>query len=254
MARNDSKRATVALALILVLAPPAARAQQTVAFRLEIPAGIDRVEVTAVRLLGAGATLAELSHPITSIGGSNSVSLPLSVASLPDSVEVEYMADDGGTPGTATLYAVSGAAFAFDTPYFLAVPSPGGTIGPQAGDPATTPFFVLGAPRSPPPPRTDFGSPGCSFESVGSGALRARVQDDESGLARVDVRIASNLSVSVADFEPGTTEPVFVDATILDPGRTATLLIRAVDQEGNRTLCKRVLRRVDEQRTRLRRR
>jgi hypothetical protein len=250
MARAEGLRSTrrsrisilqVPLAALLLLGGTLAARAETVSFELEVPAGIDRIEVTAVRLLAAGAPVGSLSFSLSSQGGSNQVAIGITVTELPDAVEVEYLADDGGALGAPTLYVVSGAELVADTPYFLPAPSPGGTIGPQPGTLGSDAFFQLAAVAQP-NPTTDFVNPTCQVVRDG-GTLTATLQDGQSGLAEIEVLLARNAEVTVPAFTPGTTDPVEVLAQTLDPLRTLTLVLRATDQEGNFVLCHRVERR-----------
>jgi hypothetical protein len=236
------RRLRVPLAAALVLGGALSARAETVTFELEVPTGIDRIEVTAVRLLAAGVPVGSLSFSLSSQGGSNQVAIGITVTELPDAVEVEYLADDGGALGAPTLYVVSGAELVADTPYFLPAPSPGGTIGPQPGAVGSDAFFQLAAVAQP-NPTTDFVNPTCLAVRNGSGVLTATLQDGESGLADIEVLVSRNAEVTVPAFTPGTTEPVEVLAQTLDPARTLTLVLRATDQEGNFVLCHRVERR-----------
>lgn len=229
------------LALLAALVTPsAAAAQGTVSFRLEVPPGFGRVEVTAVRLLAAGVEVGNASIHLVSEGGSSFIAIGIPVAATPDTAEVDYVSGDAGGAGLPTLYRVTGAALAFDTPYALPTPSPGGTIGPQPAVEGDAVFRLL-LPRVP-PPRTDFTPPTCAITMPERGLLEARIQDTGSGLERIDVFAARNLEVETPAFTPGTTDPVIVSARVVDPQQTTILLLRAVDAELNGNVCKRIMR------------
>jgi hypothetical protein len=230
-----------ALAAVFLLVGAFSARAETVTFQLEVPAGIDRIEVTTVRLLLGGSPVGSLAFSLSSQGGSNQVAIGITVSELPDAIEVEYEADDGGLLGAPTLYVVSGAELTPDTPYFLPAPSPGGTIGPQPGTVGSDAFFQVAAVAEP-DPTVDPVNPTCRVVRDGD-TLTAIVQDGESGLADVEVLVARNATVTVPDFTPGTTDPVEVLAQALDPARTLTLVLRACDLEGNIVLCHRVERR-----------
>lgn len=230
------------LAILCVLGAPAgSEAGNLVSFRLEVPPAVERVDVTALRLLAGGAPVAELQLPIRTSGGSSTIQIGFTVDALPDAVEVEYEADTQSEPGLPTLYSVADADFAFDVPYALPVPSPGGALGPQppADDSDVTFRLVLPAPL---PPRTDFRPPSCEITTVEPGVLEIALQDQESGLALVEALVRRNVELDVPDFTPGTTDRVTATAQIVDPRRTTVLVVRAEDGERNQTVCKRVQR------------
>ena len=52
------------------------------------------------------------------------------------------------------------------------------------------------------------------------------------------MRFAANLTVSVPAFAPGTTDPVTLEANVVNPSRGALLLLRAADEAGNQVYCK----------------
>jgi hypothetical protein len=237
--------ASLALSLATLLCVGPAAAQQKVLFHLQVPAGHPGVAVGGVTLLRSAAIVGETDTPITVFGGVASVSLTIPVTDVPDEVELDFAVPAGGI---ATLYDVSGADFAFDQMYFLPNPSAGGSVGPQPGD-ATDAFFELSLVTSPPPP-ADRTSPTCSFSQPAPGELDATIQDSGSGLASIAVQLASNLSVSVPAFAPATTDPVTVVAQVVNSSRSATLLLKAVDEAGNAAYCKKVVSRSSRTRTR----
>jgi hypothetical protein len=64
------------------------------------------------------------------------------------------------------------------------------------------------------------------------------------------VSLARNVTVVVPAVTPGTTAPVIIIATILDPTRTSTVLLQVRDEAGNQTFCKRSVRRSQTMRSR----
>lgn len=237
--------------VIAGLAPKAALAD-LVMFRLETPplvnpAPNDGVRVTAVRFFSAGMQVAEINRRLTQVGGGNRISLALPVTAPPDEVEVDYAVPVDGIP---TTYSVPPGAFFFDTPYLLPV-SPGGVIlGPQPGDPTTDAAFEVSLVSSAVDPTQDQEAPTCDVSNPAPGVIEATVQDAESGLESIEER-SSNLVVVVPNFTPGTTNPVVVTGSVVNPARTARLTLRVTDGDDNFTYCKEVLRR--ERKTRQRR-
>jgi hypothetical protein len=75
--------------------------------------------------------------------------------------------------------------------------------------------------------------------------IEVTIQDRESGLARITVLQAYNLIADVPSFARGTTAPVIVRATKVDPAVESVLVMEAVDVAGNRTECDPVSFRVD---------
>ena len=165
--------ASLALSLATLLGVGVAAAQEQVQFQLHVPAGHPGVAVDGVTLLRSSAIVGELNVPIVVIGGTASMSLTVSATDVPDEVQVEFSVPAGGTP---TLYDVSGVDFAFDTPYFLPNPSPGGTIGAQAGDATTDAYFELSLVTPPPPPEDQTG-PTCTFAQPDASTIEATLQD-----------------------------------------------------------------------------
>jgi hypothetical protein len=245
-----SRRAFLVAAALLAAFGPAsgvARAQEVVELHLEVPAGHPGFSVSGVTLLKAGLVVGAFDTPVMAIGGFASFTFDISASDVPDEVELEFAVP---SDGTTTLYAVAGTDFAFGTVYFLPNPSPGGVIGPQPGNPATDAFFEL-ALVTPPPPPDDTTAPTCSFE-LPAGGIDATVQDGESGLASIEVRSAINLVVAVPAFAPGTTDPVTVEASVVDPRRTSTLYLKVLDLANNARYCKQVRRQVTTTRSRSR--
>ena len=240
--------ASLALSLATFLCVGSAAAQEQVKIHLEVPAGHPGLAVDGVTLLRSSVIVGELNVPVVVSGGVASVSLTVLASDVPDEVEVNFAVPAGGTP---TLYDVGGIDFAFDTMYFLPNPSPGGTIGAQPGNATTDAFLELSLVTPvPPPPPEDHTGPSCIIDEPAPGVLEATVQDAESGLATLALQYASNLSVTLPAFAPGTTEPVTVEAHVVRPSRSATLLLKAVDEAGNAVFCKKIVRRVSSSRTR----
>jgi hypothetical protein len=241
---RDALLTAIALVLSLGLGAAAAQAQEQVQFRVEAPTGnVDGYGVFGVTLFTGGAIVGEFNLPIMASSGFSSFATTISASDVPDEVEVEFAVP---SDGTATLYSVAGVDFAFDVQYFLPNPSPGGVIGPQPGG-ARDAFFELSLVTVVIP--DDQISPTCEITETSPGVLEAVLQDEQSGLAEIDVRYERNLTVVVPPFAPGTTSPVTVIATVDDPERTSVLALKGIDEARNRTLCKKVMRRFSSTRS-----
>jgi hypothetical protein len=67
--------------------------------------------------------------------------------------------------------------------------------------------------------------------------ITIRTEDDGSGLSAVDVLEATNATVDVPSFTPGTNEPVMVTATKLDQSQRAAVRLRVTDVAGASVIC-----------------
>lgn len=182
------------------------------------------------------------------LGGTALISVP--VADLPNGLELQFAVPchicghpDVGPAGTLTTYVFLPASFAFDKPYFLPNPSPGGTVTvpPDLVGTPTDAFFVLSLVEV----SDDTTAPTCQADISQPGLIKFTVQDVDSGLDSITASRALNAVVEVPSFTSGTTAPVVVTATIRDPTRTTSVLLKVADEAGNSVFCKRtVLRRV----------
>lgn len=206
---------------------------QTVKLRLTSPPGGPSVTITQAIFTKDTANVGEFNGFLAVTGG-GIASASVALTDIPNDVDLIFTVPIGGI---LTIYSVSATDFAFDTPYFLPDPSPGGTVGPSPGDPITDAFFVISLVE----PSEDNQSPSCTSSMPEPGLIEFTIQDTGSGLAIIEVELASNADVSVPSFDPGTTDPIIVAATIIDPNLTTKVLLEVADQAGNTTICKRVV-------------
>jgi hypothetical protein len=223
--------AALGAGLVAGLAGPA-RAQLTATVELEAPAGHPGAGVRAVSFFtgGDGGTLVgQWSGLLFSIGSVARASF--AVAAPPDAMRVTF---EVPFAGASTVLVVD--PLSFPDAFFLPDPSPGGVIGPFAGDASDAVVRVSLAEAVGDPDATP---PDCEIVRVGD-AIEARVEDDESGLASLELGHLSNVSASLPAFLVGTTDPVVIEASVIDPEQTATILVEARDVAGNLRVCKRV--------------
>ena len=86
----------------------------------------------------------------------------------------------------------------------------------------------------------DYNPPDCVLLGINPGppaTLEVRLQDGESGLAQVNVLVAVNVEVDIPAFSPGTTDPVIVSATKIDPNHSSTLTLEVFDVAGHSSTC-----------------
>jgi hypothetical protein len=99
---------------------------------------------------------------------------------------------------------------------------------------------LLGGSSTPEPP-ADTTPPDCSMmtaEGAGTGStLQVTIHDGESGIAAINVLVADNVTVSVASFAPGTTDPVVVTASSDDETVMGILELESEDTAGNAGVC-----------------
>ncbi len=96
-------------------------------------------------------------------------------------------------------------------------------------------------------PVVDTISPSCAVTGGSAGppaTLEITIQDDESGLAQINVLIANNASINIPPFTVGTNDPVVVVATKLDQSQTSMVLLQAFDVAGNSIICDPVYQRI----------
>ncbi len=82
--------------------------------------------------------------------------------------------------------------------------------------------------------------PTCTLVSYNPGpplSITGAVQDNDDGLAAINVVQAINVTVNIASFTPGTTDPVLVTATKIDNNQKGYVLIEAIDMAGNSIMC-----------------
>jgi hypothetical protein len=200
--------------------------------RLELIAPADHpgAVVTHATLRKGSAVVGEFAGLIAVSGGSGSASVL--VTEPPDNLDVEFRVPFGGI---LTTYSILVTEFVPGAVYYLPEPSLGGTIPPQPpGDPNADARFLLSVIE----PSEDTQSPSCEIRSPDPGQLGVTVQDQDSGLASISVRLARNIDIQVPDFDPGTTDPVVFAGTIDDPNRSVTLLLKVRDEAGNLAICK----------------
>lgn len=96
-------------------------------------------------------------------------------------------------------------------------------------------------------PMVDTLSPSCAVTGGSAGppaTLEITIQDDESGLAQINVLISNNVSINIPPFTVGTNDPVVVVATKLDQSQTSMVLLQAFDVAGNSIICDPVYQRI----------
>lgn len=93
------------------------------------------------------------------------------------------------------------------------------------------------------------GPPVCPPPTFGTNAqgvpyMQLTVQDSDSGLASIEVTYTKNITVDIAGFFFGTTSPVVVTGTAIDPSAHIGLTFIATDLAGNQTTCDPIVTRV----------
>lgn len=91
-----------------------------------------------------------------------------------------------------------------------------------------------------PPAPTDTDPPTCALAAINPGPpinIDVAIQDVGSGLASINVLHASNATVTIPSFTPGTNDPVIVNAAKIDNSQGASVALEAFDMEGNRVTC-----------------
>jgi hypothetical protein len=90
-------------------------------------------------------------------------------------------------------------------------------------------------------PSMDNAPPECAISSENPGpplSLQIIVQDNDSGLKAVNVSEASNATVSVPDFTPGTTDGLLISAVGSDAGGDFAVTLALEDMAGNIESCR----------------
>lgn len=82
----------------------------------------------------------------------------------------------------------------------------------------------------------DYRKPGCRVQTIPAG-ITLTIQDVGRGLAEIIVLSQENVTVDIPAFEPGTTQPVIVTATLIPPHLNGSVQLRASDAAGNSVRC-----------------
>jgi hypothetical protein len=225
-------RALALAVLALSLLGAGEAVAETVRVELNAPVGHPGAQITEVNLTSDGMTVGQSAGFLFTSGGR--ASLSLQAAETPDGLELTFAIPFGGV---LSSYVIPSGSLAFDIPYFLPNPSPGGVVGPITTDPEGDDAYVI---VSVLPPVEDTQTPICLMSFSEPNLIVAVIQDGESGLASISVRSAANVRVDVPAFGRGTTEPVEVRATIRNLRLTANLALKATDLAGNSSYCKSV--------------
>ncbi len=224
----------------------------SVKLSLKLPVGGTSASITHVRLTNNGNTVGESGATLVVAGdGEATASISVPVTAVPDGLELRFavpchictlQGPDGSIvgPGTLTTYVVLPASFAFDKPFFFPFdnshPSTGVTVivPPDiAGDTDTDTFFELSLVEV-----IETTAPTCQVTSDRT-TIVFTVRDGESGLKTITVSRARNAHVVVDPFTPGTTAPVHVTATRIDPTRSMSVSLKVTDVVGNTVFCAR---------------
>ncbi len=112
---------------------------QTVTLKLTSPAGGPSVAVTRAVFTKDADNIGEFRGTLA-VSGSATASVSFPVKASPNDLELVFIVP---IDGTATVYSIDPDEFAFDKPYFLPNPSPGGVVEPKLGGLSTDPFFVI---------------------------------------------------------------------------------------------------------------
>lgn len=83
--------------------------------------------------------------------------------------------------------------------------------------------------------------PSCWLFDTDPGSIEVVLDDQESGMASIQVLQASNATVEIQPFEPGTKDTLIMIATKVDPAKASRVRLRATDLAGNVTECDPVL-------------
>lgn len=97
-------------------------------------------------------------------------------------------------------------------------------------------FFGNYKERPPECPPPTFGT-----NAFGTPFMQIVVQDADTGLAEINILYTRNITVDIQGFSFGTTQPVQVIGTAIDPSLSLGLTFEAIDLAGNRTECDPVL-------------
>jgi Tol biopolymer transport system component/subtilisin-like proprotein convertase family protein len=90
----------------------------------------------------------------------------------------------------------------------------------------------------------DTTAPSCTLTDFRPGppaSADITTQDTGTGIASIHVRTAENIDVVVPPFTPGTTMPIVVSGTLIDPNLGGVFEIESVDVAGNVSTCERAI-------------
>jgi hypothetical protein len=145
--RSSALVCAACLAVATVVWAPRTALADVVQFRLSAPQRHPGVQITRIAYLqlegGTLHVLREMKPQIVTRGRGDQ-SLGFSLPRAPDAVEVDFAIPSGS--GATTTLSIPPGQFVLGTRYFLPAPSPGGTVGPQPGNPATDASFRVSAP------------------------------------------------------------------------------------------------------------
>ena len=82
----------------------------------------------------------------------------------------------------------------------------------------------------------DTQRPTCAIGRVGS-RTNVIFEDNQSGLAAIDILVTTNATATVQSFPPGTNDPVTVVLTRVNPAQPGSVRLRARDENGNVGYC-----------------
>jgi hypothetical protein len=89
--------------------------------------------------------------------------------------------------------------------------------------------------------------PLCEVTNIDPGppfTIEVTIQDNESGVAAINVVFSNNAIITIPPFTPGTNDPIIVTAEKIDQTQSATVVLEVVDVAGNTTLCDPVTQRI----------
>ena len=150
----------------------------------------------------------------------NAVGIPVGAGHVPG-----LPAGPGNPVSTAFSWTPTGAQVGVHVIVYTATDN----VGLQAQCSQT--ITVTSAPTDTTPPR-------CEVLGINaSGQLEVEIEDSGSGIQTIDVLVASNASVNIPAFTPGTTSTITVVATKINPSKRARVELKATDAAGNVSTC-----------------
>ncbi|MEL6823956.1 MAG: FlgD immunoglobulin-like domain containing protein, partial [Calditrichota bacterium] len=87
---------------------------------------------------------------------------------------------------------------------------------------------------------SDNNDPFCEVVNVIPGppvSIEVEIQDDESGIASVEILKAKNADVVIPEFVSGTTGLLTITATKINPSKGSSVVLKVTDRAGNETIC-----------------
>jgi hypothetical protein len=87
----------------------------------------------------------------------------------------------------------------------------------------------------------DDTAPACELTGKSATGVEVTAEDDGSGIAQIEVTQSVNANVAVPPFTAGTTDPLVVTATKVNPSLKSQVALRVTDVAGNVTECDPVL-------------